>query len=114
MVNIVNRKDAIIIRAAIRRALGWKSAWYVRRIRDPNLTLTLDGVTGLQGYRAHVSLSSPGKPTTKFVISAWKKKCKRGQGELSELSKEEILYAALRAVAQQIQRRSMPKTMNKD
>ena len=107
IVNIVNKKDADIIRSAIKSALG--IPWYSRTTVGPwDLTLDRLQVTGLDPdcYRAQVTLSSPGKLTRQFYIYAKYKKAKKMgifDPALSKERKNHILYRALQALARRIE-----------
>ena len=105
IVNIVNKKDADIIRSAIKSALG--IPWYSRTVGPWDLTLDRLQVTGLDPdcYRAQVTLSSPGKLTRQFYIYAKYRKDKKMvifDPALSKERKNHILYRALQALAQQM------------
>ena len=106
IVNIVNKKDADIIRSAIKSALG--IPWYRRTVGPWDLTLDRLQVTGLDPdcYRAQVTLSSPGKLTRQFYIYAKYKKAKKMvifDPALSKERKNHILYQALQALARRIE-----------
>ena len=95
MANMVSENHASIIRTAIRRALRIQKSWFTRR-RRPMWNLTLHG--SVTGYRAQVTLSSPGNPTTRTwdILAS---PGKRGSHLRVELKKQQ-LYNALHALAQ--------------